>query len=35
MMERGERMALWRYQAKAALVVAKKDVLIYYSNPQS
>jgi len=33
MMARGERMALWRYQAKAALVVAKKDVLIYYFKP--
>ena len=29
----GERMALWAYQARAALVVAKKDVLIYYFKP--
>jgi hypothetical protein len=35
MIVRGDRMALWRYQARAALVVAKKDVLIYYSKPRS
>ena len=29
----GERMAPWAYQARAALVVAKKDVLIYYFKP--
>ena len=33
MMVRGERMALWTYQARAALVVAKKDVRIYYFKP--
>ncbi len=29
MMVRRERVALWTYQVRAALVVAKKDVLIF------
>ena len=33
MMVQGERLALWTYQARAALVVAKKDVRIYYFKP--
>ena len=33
MMVSGERIALWAYQARAAMVVAKKDVLIYYFKP--
>ena len=33
MMVQGERMALWAYQTRVALVVAKKDVLIYYFKP--
>ncbi len=33
MMVRSEGTALWAYQARAALVVAKKDVLIYYFKP--
>jgi ABC-2 type transport system permease protein len=33
MMVQGERMALWAYQTRAALVVAKKDVRIYYFKP--
>ena len=30
---RGERASLWRRQARIALVVAKKDMLVYYLQP--